>query len=109
MLAIQEPSSLFPISWIMSLLRILMGNVTGLVPDEKPVYPPAITKELKEAGFSSIVTRGLHFNHVRFPTFIQLLTLLLDWPLRFLIPFKYFANGVGWYCEKPLKFKTTED
>lgn len=100
-LAIQEPSFLFPMSWITSFLRIFMGNVTGLVPDEKPIYPSILTKELKEAGFTRIVTRGLHFNHVRFPIFIQLITLLLDLPLRIFSPFKFFANGIGWYCEKP--------
>lgn len=81
-------------------MRFFMGNVTGLVPDEKPVYPPAITKILKETGFKNIVIRGLHFNHVRFPFFLQLLTLFFDLPLRITFPFKYFANAIGWYCEK---------
>jgi len=100
-LAIQEPSILFPLSWVAILLRKMMGNVTGLVPDEKPVYPPSITNALKEAGFTSIKIRGLHFNHVRFPVFLQFLTLLIDYPLRIISPFKYFCNGIGWYCEKP--------
>ena len=78
-----------------------MGNVTGLVPDEKPVYPPEITKILKDTGFVNINVRGPHFNHVRFPTFLQLISLSLDWPWRVISPFKLFSNGVGWYCEKP--------
>ena len=100
-LAIQEPSSLYPVFRFMSFLRRFMGNVTGLVPDERPIYPPKITRILKDTGFINIKVRGLHFNHVRFPTFLQLTSLLLDWPWRVLWPFKLFSNGIGWYYEKP--------
>jgi len=100
-LAIEEPSILFPLSWLAIFLRKLMGNVTGLVPDEKPVYPPSITKVLKEVGFTNIRIRGLHFNHVRFPVLLQLFSLFFDYLFRIMSPFKYFCNGIGWYCRKP--------
>ena len=100
-LAIHEPGALFLPSRLASLLRVFMGNVTGLVDDERPVYPPAITKNLKEIGFDRIQYRGLSFSHVRYPLFLQAMILSLDWPWRVLWPFKLFFNGIGWYCEKP--------
>jgi predicted RNA binding protein YcfA (HicA-like mRNA interferase family) len=47
-----------------------MGNVTGLVDDERPIYPQKITKNLKEIGFDRIRYRGLSFSHVRYPMFL---------------------------------------
>ena len=91
---------LFPPSQFASLLRTFMGNVTGLVDDERPIYPPALTKNLKEVGFDRIRYHGLSFSHVRYPMFLQAIILLLDWPWRILLPFKLFSNGIGWYCEK---------
>lgn len=78
-----------------------MGNVTGLVFNEKPIYPTALTKSLKETGFVHIRYRGLSFSHVRYPVFLQAMILMLDYPWRVLWPFKLFSNGIGWYCEKP--------
>ncbi len=100
-LAIHEPGMLFPPSQIASFLRTFMGNVTGLVDDEKPIYPPSLTKRLKEVGFVRIRYRGLSFSHVRYPVFLQAMILLLDWPWRVMWPFKLFSNGIGWYCKKP--------
>jgi SAM-dependent methyltransferase len=100
-LAIQEPSVLFVPSRCAAFMRLFWGNVTGLVDDERPIYPPKLNNTLNEVGFSRIVSRGLSFNHVRFPFFVQATALLLDWPWRVIFPFKLFANGVGWYCEKP--------
>ncbi len=99
-LAIIEPSCLYPIIWIMSFLRAFMGNVKGLVPDEKPIYPLSLTKILKETGFKNISVRGLLFNHVCFPVLLQLLILFFNYPFRLLCRFKLFSNGIGWYCMK---------
>lgn len=100
-LAIHEPSILFPPSQVTSFLRSVMGDVTGLVPDERPIYPTAVTKSLDEAGFVRINYRGLSFSHCRYPVFLQAMIILLDWPWRVIWPFKFFSNGIGWYCEKP--------
>ena len=100
-LAIHEPSVLFPSFQVADCLRRFMGNVTGLVDGEKPIYPPVLTKGLKEAGYEHIKYRGLSFSHVRYPVFLQAIDILLDWPFRVMWPFKLFANGLGWYCEKP--------
>lgn len=100
-LAIHEPSMLFPPFQVSAFLRKFMGNVTGLVDDEKPIFPPVLTKSLKIVGFDRIKYRGLSFSHVRYPVFLQAINILLDGPLRVLWPFKLFANGIGWYCEKP--------
>jgi SAM-dependent methyltransferase len=101
-LAIQEPSAFFLPSKISSFLRIFMGNVTGLVVDERPICPTLLTRDLKVVGFKKIRYRGLSFNHVRYPMLLQIITLLLDWPWRVLWPFKLFCNGIGWYCEKKI-------
>jgi SAM-dependent methyltransferase len=101
-LAIHEPGMLFPPSQFAALLRKFMGDVTGLVADERPIYPPALTNCLEEVGFGRIRYRGLSFSHVRFPVFLQSMILMLDWPWRVLWPFKLFSNGIGWYSEKPI-------
>ena len=101
-LAIQEPSKLFPPTWVTSFLRIFMGNVSGLVPDERPIYPPTLNRNLKNTGFTNIRYRGLSIIHVRFPVLLQSINLLLDFPIRAFWPFKMFCNHIGWYCEKSL-------
>ncbi len=101
-LAIHEPGILFPPSQIAALLRFFMGDVTGLVDDERPIFPPALTKCLKKNGFVRIKNRGLSFSHCRYPIILQSMLIAMDWPLRILWPFKLFANGIGWYCEKPM-------
>ena len=53
-LAIQEPSILYPIVWIMSVLRSIIGNVTNLVEDECPIFPNKLTKNLKQIGFQNM-------------------------------------------------------
>ncbi|MFH1616280.1 MAG: class I SAM-dependent methyltransferase [Planctomycetota bacterium] len=99
-LAIHEPSVFFPPSRFACFLRRFMGNVTGLVPDERPIYPPSLTKHLKQIGLVNVQYHGLSFSHVRYPVFLQALNLLFDWPWRLLWPFKLFSSGIAWYCEK---------
>ena len=100
-LAILEPSALYPFGQIMAFARKLMGNVTGLVEGERPVLPSSVTAVLEVTGFERIRVRGLTFSHVRFPCIIQNLMDSLDYPFRLLPPFRYFANSIGWFCEKP--------
>ncbi len=83
-LVIQEPSAFFLPSKISSFLRIFMDNVTGLVDDGRPVCPILLTCDLKDIGFKRIRYHGLLFNHVKYPMFLQMVTLLLDWPCRVL-------------------------
>ena len=97
-LAILEPSSMFPCSWITTLATKFMGNVTGKVEGERPIFPPSLTKALKAAGFKYINMRGLTFNHVRFPCALQLLINLIDYPWRICWPFNLFAGSIGWFC-----------
>jgi len=102
-LAIMEPSSMYPFSWLFGLLNKIIGNVTGKVEDEKPVFPSEITKVLKNTGFERVHIQGLSYNHARFPCGIQLFSNLVDWPLRWCWCFKFFAESIGWFCEKPEK------
>ncbi len=99
-LAILEPSSLYPISWIFACLNKIMGNVTGKVGGERPISPLSLNKILAETNFKNVCIRGITFNHVRFPSWIQTFINLLDYPLRRFFPFKLFAESVGWYCKK---------
>lgn len=100
-LAVLEPSLMYPFSWVTGLAEKFMGNVTGKVEGERPIFPQSLTKILKDTGFEHIHVRGLTFNHVRFPCAIQLLANLIDYPWRVCWPFKLFASNIGWFCEKP--------
>ena len=102
-LAIQEPNILFPFFWVTSMLRRFMGNVTGLVPDERPIFPNQLTKELNNVGFKNISLKGLSLGHQRFPTFLQAILLLFDYPFRNIWPLKLLCSHIGWYSEKQKK------
>jgi SAM-dependent methyltransferase len=100
-LTILEPSSLYPFGWVTAIARNFIGNVTGLVEGEHPVRPRLVTASLRKLGFRKIWVRGLLYSHVRFPTIAQHIIDSVDFPLRFLYPFKLFANSIAWYCLKP--------
>ena len=72
-----------------------MGNVTGLVPDEKLILPMILNKNLQDFGFDTMKYYGLSISHVRYPVFLQDLNLIVDYPLRTVWPFKMFSNGIG--------------
>jgi len=78
-LAILEPSSLYPISWIFAYLHKIMGNVTGKVEGERPISPLCLNKILTETNFKKVCIRGITLNHVRFPFWIQTFINLLDY------------------------------
>lgn len=99
-LAVLEPSMLFPPFWAAETARRVLGNVTGLVDDERPVYPPQVTKCLREAGFADVESVGLVVSHVRFPTLVQHTLGALDYPVRKLWPLKLFCNSLGWFGRK---------
>jgi SAM-dependent methyltransferase len=99
-LAVLEPSNLYPFSWVMGLARKVFGNVTGLADEERPIPPVLLKKILIEIGFKRIRIRGMLFTHVRFPTPVQHLIDFVDFPLRICPPFRLSANSVGWYCTK---------
>jgi SAM-dependent methyltransferase len=99
--AILEPSSMYPLRLLINPLDKLLGNVTGKVPTERPILPFKLCKDIKEVGFKEIKIVGQTFNHVRFPVSIQLLVNLLDYPLRYLTPFCYFSETIGYYATKP--------
>jgi SAM-dependent methyltransferase len=100
-LAILEPSNLYPFGWITAIARKIIGNVTGLAEGEHPVRPRLVTASLRKIGFKTICVRGILFSHVRFPSLAQHIIDSVDFPLRILHPFRLFANSIGWYCSKP--------
>jgi SAM-dependent methyltransferase len=99
-LAIFEPSALYPMSLIFAFLNKTMGNVTGKIKGERPISPPNLNRILGKIGFEHIYIRGITFNHVRFPCWMQLFIDLLDYPLRYFSPFNLFSESIGWYCKK---------
>jgi SAM-dependent methyltransferase len=100
-LAVLEPSRLYPLFWAAESARRVLGNVTGLVPDERPVYPPDVTRAIEESGFVDVESTGLVFSHVRLPTLLQHTIGALDYPVRRLWPLKLFCNSLGWFARKP--------
>jgi SAM-dependent methyltransferase len=99
-LAVLEPGNLYPLGWLTALARRALGNVTGLVEDERPVSPSAITAALRSAGFGDLRVRGLLFTHVRIPAMLQHAVDAVDFPLRVLPGVRSFANSLGWFCTK---------
>jgi SAM-dependent methyltransferase len=99
-LAVHEPNLFYPLGALMRCLRRLIGNVTGLVPDEKPVNPTAVTRCLEQAGFTRVSAIGLSISHSRYPVFLQAANLMIDAPFRRIWPFTLLCNGIGWFCEK---------
>ena len=71
LLFILEPGNLYPISWVMSFGRKIFGNISGLVPDEAPIYPPQFTNALIISGFKVEMLQGVSFSHVRIPLPLQ--------------------------------------
>lgn len=100
MLAILEPSSFYPVRWLLKLLNKTLGNVTGKVEGERPISPLKITRTLKKTGFEKLRLRGISYNHARFPYAVQLVFNLLDFPLRVLPPFSMMAESIGVFSEK---------
>lgn len=99
-MAVLEPSAMYPFSWIIALLSRFLGDFPGKVKAERPLLPAIMIRELKHAGFDRIEVRGMVFKHIAFPFFLQSFINLIDWPLRALWPIKLCANTVGYYCEK---------
>lgn len=99
-LAVLEPANLHPLGWLTAAGRRLMGNVSGLVEDERPVRPSTVTAALRRSGFTDVRVRGLLFTHVRIPPGIQHLIDAVDYPLRVIPGLRGFANSIGWYCAK---------
>lgn len=102
-LAILEPGSMYPFSWVTALANKIMGNVTGKVATERPIFPPKLNNIITSSGFKRIHIRGLSFSHGRFPVPIQFLLNLIDYPGRSIWPLKLFSSNIGWFCEKPTR------
>jgi SAM-dependent methyltransferase len=99
-LAILEPSRIYPLSWLMALASRVMGEFPNKVKGERPVLPSSITAALKRNNFGRIHLRGMTFNHIVFPLYLQLLINLIDFPFRVFWPFNLFSETVGIFCER---------
>ena len=99
-LAIQEPSALFPPAPLFAFLRRLMGNITGQVPAEKPLNPKQLKSVLRAVGFRDIHVLGLGYNHVRTPVVFQLIVDAVDAPFRRAPLLSSLCYNVGFYARK---------
>ncbi len=105
LLLIQEPSILFPLTWVTLLLRRLFYFVTGQevmghVHHERPFVPLSLVKTLEQAGFSEINVEASSFVHNRFPLFLGKITALMQ-KFLFRVPIlKYFAWNVIYVGKK---------
>jgi len=102
-LAVLEPSALYPLVIPFRLLEKVMGNVSGKVCDERPILPLKLNKIITEAGFINLTARGMSFSHPRLPSWIQNVFALIDYPLRVLPLVKYCSSAVAWVCKKPVE------
>jgi len=64
------------------------------------VNPAAITRCLRQAGFTRVRSVGLSISHVRYPVVLQAVNLMIDSPFRRIWPLTWLCNGIGWFCEK---------
>jgi SAM-dependent methyltransferase len=73
LLVILEPSALSPFSAITRLVRKVVGNISGLVPDESPIVPSRLNDAIDKAGFRIVRFEGVSFSHNRIPVPLQYL------------------------------------
>ena len=99
-IAIMEPSSLYPVSWLVACATRILGKIPAKVDDEWPVYPPAIRRAIEKNGFKNIRVHGMTFNHVVIPSFFQSVINAIDYPLRIIHPFKLFSESIAYFAQK---------
>ena len=99
-IAIMEPNNIYPFSWLTAMATKILGNVTGKVKGERPIFVPDLTRILQQSGFKNLRIRGLTYNHVRFPCILQSFFNSFDFVFRGIWPFYLLASHVGWFCEK---------
>lgn len=100
LLFILEPGNLFPISWVTSLGRKIFGNISGLVPDEAPIYPPRFTDALITSGFKVEMLQSVSFSHVRIPLPLQKLINSCSKPFQKMTYFNQTGWLLLWICKK---------
>lgn len=99
-IAILEPSSLYPPSWLVAFISRFTGKIPAKVEGERPVFPCDIEEIIKKTGFRNKKVYGITYSHVVFPFLLQSAISIIDWPLRYIWPFKLFAESVGYFAEK---------
>lgn len=100
LLFIMEPGNLYPIHWVTYAGRKVFGNITGSVPDERPVFPPALTRSIKRCGFGIQLIRCVSFSHVRLPVPLQKALDFLSNPLRKIPLLNQGGSIILWICRK---------
>ncbi|HDY87361.1 MAG TPA: class I SAM-dependent methyltransferase [bacterium] len=101
LLFILEPSRLYPLSRLMSLGRMVFGNISGLVPDEAPIYPSKLSSALVNAGFEVELLQSVSFSHVRIPLPIQKVINSLPKAVLRTPAIREMGWMVLWICKKP--------
>lgn len=99
-LVILEPGNLYPISWLMYIGRKIFGNISGLVPDEAPIFPPKLTSALEKNDFKVEKLQCVSFSHVRIPLPMQVGINSMCKPLERISPFNQMGWMLIWICRK---------
>lgn len=100
LLFILEPGNLYFLSWIMSLGRKIFGNVSGLIPDEAPIFPPRLTNAVIKAGFDVKKIQSVSFSHARIPLLFQKMIDFCMKPAEGMPPANQLGWVVLWICKK---------
>lgn len=101
-LVILEPSVFYPFGWLTWLGRIIFGNVSGLVPHERPILPGALDLALKKNGFEIKEFESISFSHNRIPVLFQKLINKTPRFLRRTPPFSKMGWICLWICQKTM-------
>lgn len=95
LLVTMEPSWLHPLFWITRPLKKLIGNITGQVEHEHPIFIWQLQRVAREAGFSRVTSFACSFSHNRLPTSIGRLLNGVLHPLFGTVGIKHMGWLVG--------------
>lgn len=89
-----EPSSLYPMYWLIWCAKRIFGNITGAVEDEMPFNPRMLSDAMKRCKFHDVRVFGASFSHNRFPVWFAKVVNMVTFPLL-RVP---FVKNFTWMC-----------
>lgn len=100
MLVTLEPSWFHPLFWITWPLKALIGNITGNVEHEHPIFIRSLEAALQKHGLSNLTSFACSFTHNRVPIVLARAINSALIPLACLPLIKHLAWVVGITCFK---------
>ena len=92
-LIVLEPSMFYPFFWVTQTMRVIVGNISGLVSSERPVNPLTFKKSLLNNGFVLEDIFSASYSHNRFPVCLARFLNAIFLPMRRSWLLRYF----GWH------------